>query len=551
MTAVATDWGDCTHMFRRKSVLALVAASLPLSVTATPAAADVPATVTASAVFSDAVGGGGTVQFCGQPSRPPCVSGPETQVRWGVPASGSGRSGLGFDGVATTVTSADPFHVGTLSHFNFPINAGSGVEQVTMTVDVDVTVPAGTFGLSVPVPLTVDETPNNPPCAYGPPNGPCADAIAIGALGGDTSASQVLGDTRFTLSVVGFRDAAGNPTTQFISPEDGTNSAQLFAVLTQNSRPVADAGADQMVEQSGASTPVTLDGSASSDPDGDQLTHTWTSPSLAGPVSGSSPTVNLAPGTHTFTLTVSDGDLSASDTVEVTVADTVAPTITGSRTPAPNAAGWNNSDVTVSFSCTDAGSGVASCSGPTTLSSEGSGQSVTGTATDNAGNTASAVVSDVNIDKTAPSITFSGNAGTYALDQTVSITCQASDALAGLATSSCPGASGVAGDFGPGTHTLTATATDNAGNTETVSTSFTVQVTHESLCALARSYSTNQGVANSLCAKLAAAADASGRGQTTAAANMLEAFRNEVAAQSGKALTPAQAATLAQLSRAL
>src|SRR5205085_11277286 len=85
--------------------------------------------------------------------------------------------------------------------------------------------------------------------------------------------------------------------------------------------------------------------------------------------------------------------------------DKTPPTITGAASPAANAAGWNNSDVTVSFTCADALSAVASCAGPTTLSSDGAAQSVTGTASDNAGNTASATVSGINIDKTPPVIT--------------------------------------------------------------------------------------------------------------------------------------------------
>jgi len=49
--------------------------------------------------------------------------------------------------------------------------------------------------------------------------------------------------------------------------------------------------------------------------------------------------------------------------------------------------GWNNSNVTVTFTCSDASSGIASCSGPVTVANEGANQSVTGHAVDNAGNT--------------------------------------------------------------------------------------------------------------------------------------------------------------------
>src|SRR5258705_445520 len=59
--------------------------------------------------------------------------------------------------------------------------------------------------------------------------------------------------------------------------------------------------------------------------------------------------------------------------------------------------------VNVSFSGADALSGAASLSSPTTLG-EGANQSVVGTITDKAGNTATFTVSNINIDETAPNI---------------------------------------------------------------------------------------------------------------------------------------------------
>jgi hypothetical protein len=146
--------------------------------------------------------------------------------------------------------------------------------------------------------------------------------------------------------------------------------------------------------------------------------------------------------------------------------DKTPPTITGSAAPAANANGWNNTNVTVSFSCGDVLSGLKSgtCA-PTTLSGEGANQSVTGTASDNADNAASATVGNINIDKTAPTLsgapTTAANAdGWYKGD--VAIHWTASDALSGVDAATEPADSTISGE-GKGL-TATATVKDKAGN---------------------------------------------------------------------------------------
>jgi hypothetical protein len=152
--------------------------------------------------------------------------------------------------------------------------------------------------------------------------------------------------------------------------------------------------------------------------------------------------------------------------------DQTAPSVTGSRTPAANANGWNNGPVTVSFSCADATSGLAAaggCSGPTTLSGEGAGQSVTGSAVDNAGNTASDTVGQINIDLTAPTIsgaaTTSPNAnGWYNGNVTVHWTC--GDNLSGVGAN-CHADSVITGE---GSNLLaSASVSDLAGNSANAS----------------------------------------------------------------------------------
>lgn len=103
--------------------------------------------------------------------------------------------------------------------------------------------------------------------------------------------------------------------------------------LNVNHPPVARTGADQAVELAsctGAS--VNLDGSGSTDPDGDILTYTWTWP--GGSATGANPTVTLPHGTTTITLMVDDNrGAMATATVTVTVVDSKAPTLRVTTTP--------------------------------------------------------------------------------------------------------------------------------------------------------------------------------------------------------------------------
>jgi len=102
-----------------------------------------------------------------------------------------------------------------------------------------------------------------------------------------------------------------------------------------NQPPVADAGDDQTVEcTSSAGCLVTLDGSGSSDPDGDTLSYTWTDENTNTVGTAASIQVTVPLGAHSFTLTVDDGSETDSDTTSVTVEDTTAPSLTVVLAPA-------------------------------------------------------------------------------------------------------------------------------------------------------------------------------------------------------------------------
>jgi hypothetical protein len=111
---------------------------------------------------------------------------------------------------------------------------------------------------------------------------------------------------------------------------------------------------------------------------------------------------------------------------------------------------WTNKDITVSFSCTDALSLVATNTVlGATKNAEGENQSVTntGTCTDNAGNVADAATfSDIDIDKTKPTISASAKdssnraytAGTWT-NKSITVSFECADALSGVGTDTVQG----------------------------------------------------------------------------------------------------------------
>lgn len=117
-------------------------------------------------------------------------------------------------------------------------------------------------------------------------------------------------------------------------------SQVFFSRLSNSSKPankppVANAGASQTLECAGhAGTLVTLNGSSSSDPDGDVLSFVWTDETNKVVGNTAVAQVNLACGAHTFTLTVTDpGKLSSTATTSVIVQDTTAPSLSVSLSP--------------------------------------------------------------------------------------------------------------------------------------------------------------------------------------------------------------------------
>jgi hypothetical protein len=191
-----------------------------------------------------------------------------------------------------------------------------------------------------------------------------------------------------------------------------------------------------------------------------------TSQSGCGPTTVTTDTAGV---TYTCEATSDGGTASEAVTIQ---RDGTLPIITGSAT---NANGWNNSPVTVDFTCTDETSGIATCTTAQTLG-EGANQSASGTATDNAGNTANTQVTDINVDLTAPEVTVTGviNDAIYTLGAVPAAGCDTTDALSGVQTAATVNVTG--GDAnGLGTFTAQCTgAMDNAGNTGAASVTYQV-----------------------------------------------------------------------------
>ncbi|HUE89451.1 MAG TPA: hypothetical protein VMO26_25525 [Vicinamibacterales bacterium] len=264
--------------------------------------------------------------------------------------------------------------------------------------------------------------------------------------------------------------------------------------------------------------------------------------SLTVPVDGHVHTQGIENATGTDAYFV-PGRVAASfvlsnDAVRFTPAgDKTPPVVAAELTGDVGNDGWFTSNVGLSWTVTDDESPISATSGcgPVTVTTDQQATTYTCSATSGGGTTTESV--SIKRDATNPIVAFSGNAGAYTVDQFVAITCDASDATSGLASSDCEDVSGDAYTFGLGSSSFSASATDKAGNSSAITASFVVSVTPGSLCNLVRRWVSQKGIANSLCRQLAGGA--------------YDAFRNQVRSQSGKQIPADKAEILIQLSHGL
>jgi hypothetical protein len=136
-----------------------------------------------------------------------------------------------------------------------------------------------------------------------------------------------------------------------------------------------------------------------------------------------------------FARDVAGNPETPANTLDINL-DKTPPSIEAVASPPPNAFGWNNSDVTVSYTASDALSGVAELlpGGSVPVTTEGAAQEIIGTASDRADNH-SAAAALVSLDKTAPELTGAPDRapdsnGWY--NQPLTVTWSCTDALSGV-----------------------------------------------------------------------------------------------------------------------
>jgi hypothetical protein len=192
-------------------------------------------TATASLTMDSDVGtwtgtnGGTAVQY--QTVGVAYGNGSENQVRWGVPYHVAdtidNQSGLGFTGKApsgspVTFELGDAFEIGQLAHFNHEIYNGGSPTEAYLKLVMDFTTPDGPLSQTFNFTFGVDETPGlNTDDIISFPNAYAAENV-------------VIGDTTYTVQLLGFGASPDSLVDQFVSVENGqVNTTLLWGRITE------------------------------------------------------------------------------------------------------------------------------------------------------------------------------------------------------------------------------------------------------------------------------------------------------------------------------
>jgi hypothetical protein len=160
-------------------------------------------------------------------------------ARWGIPSGQPNQSGYNFTAAPAPGVTAplppnptDPFTLGSFSHLNFPIDAGTSITSIQLQVTADIAVDAVSLGsFSFLFDFDHWETDNGAnPCANGGANGAgvnangCADRVRV--TYNSLSESFQIGGDDYTLNIQGFV-VGGNTVSEFWTAEGQANAANL------------------------------------------------------------------------------------------------------------------------------------------------------------------------------------------------------------------------------------------------------------------------------------------------------------------------------------
>jgi len=251
--------------------------------------------------------------------------------------------------------------------------------------------------------------------------------------------------------------------------------------------------------------------------------------------------------------------------------DTTAPITQINLAGTPGSNGWFRSGVTVTLQAIDdqEGSGVAFIegsvngsawqryTGPFSVSAQGT-IVVRARAADRAGNVENPSASSTfMIDSVAPALVVTSPlSANYPHSDTLQLAFAGTDSASGLANPPAAVIDGVAVTnrqtiplltLSLGTHIVTVSASDRAGNTSSTGIGFTVVATIDSLIGAVNTFVSQRqmdgSLGHSLLSKLEDAKQALSRGSLTAVRGKLEDFKSQVSAKSGQGVSP----SLAQL----
>jgi hypothetical protein len=240
-------------------------------------------------------------------------------------------------------------------------------------------------------------------------------AVAVDTAGTVLDSNAVPGTIDLAPASIDIVVGETNASAEAVCQETGPRLAVAPAALDFGPVEVFGSATRTLTLTNTVDAPVTISQVAVAGLDAARFSQTNTCASLTG-AGSCTITVTMSPatlGAKSAVLAIASNDPASPLLVSLTGTGTDAtpPVITAIVEPGAASGGCHGSDVTVSFLCSDALSGIASCSAPVLLASEGAGQVVTGTAVDLAGNRASVSVT-VSIDKTAPEAVIRFDAAT-------------------------------------------------------------------------------------------------------------------------------------------